>query len=51
MTYRETWFEFHHNLMGFKLTRKGMPIEKFMVYWSGWTSDDCIVGRKGIKLA
>jgi hypothetical protein len=49
ITDNSEWFDFYRNLMGYKLFKNNRPVPKYIVYWSGITSDDIFSGRSVVK--
>lgn len=45
------WFRFHMALSGFQLTKRGKPIEKFIVFWTGYKLENILEGNSIIKIA
>jgi hypothetical protein len=42
---KETFFEFHVALMGYKIHKKNKQIDKYIAYWLGIPSDDILSNR------
>lgn len=47
---KETFHQFHFNLMGYKLYKNGKRVEKYVAYWGKLSSEDILANRTPIKV-
>ena len=47
---KKDWFEFHFKLTPYNLFLNGKQIDKFELFWKGYTYQDVLAEVRGIKI-